>query len=49
MNKLILLVVGAAWAAVLLPPLLRSRLDKWEGSRCTWRLFSLVQAHALRA
>lgn len=27
MSKLILLIVGAAWMAVLLPPLLRSRFD----------------------
>lgn len=35
MNKLILLVVGAAWAAVLLPPLLRSRLDNRPGTSIT--------------
>jgi hypothetical protein len=35
MNKLILLVVGAAWAAVLLPPLLRSRLDSRPGTSIT--------------
>ncbi len=32
MSKLILLVVAAAWAAVLLPPLLRSRLDARPGT-----------------
>ncbi len=32
MNKLVLLVIGAAWAAVLLPPLLRSRLEGRPGS-----------------
>jgi hypothetical protein len=32
MSKLILLVVAAAWAGVLLPPLLRSRLDARPGS-----------------
>jgi hypothetical protein len=31
-NKLVLLVIGAAWAAVLLPPLLRSRLEGRSGS-----------------
>jgi hypothetical protein len=31
-NKLVLLVIGAAWAAVLLPPLLRSRLEGRPGS-----------------
>lgn len=35
MQKLILLVVGAAWAAVLLPPLLRSRMDKRPSSSVT--------------
>lgn len=32
MSKLILLVVAAAWAGVLLPPLLRSRLDSRPGA-----------------
>jgi hypothetical protein len=32
MQKLILLVVGAAWAAVLLPPLLRSRTENRPSS-----------------
>ncbi len=32
MSKLILLVVAAAWAGVLLPPLLRSRLDSRPGT-----------------
>lgn len=32
MSKLVLLVVAAAWAAVLLPPLLRSRLDARPGT-----------------
>ncbi|MEZ5215949.1 MAG: hypothetical protein R2705_02730 [Ilumatobacteraceae bacterium] len=32
MSKLILLVVAAAWAGVLLPPLLRSRLDARPGT-----------------
>jgi hypothetical protein len=32
MSKLILLVVAAAWAAVLLPPLFRSRLESRPGS-----------------
>ncbi len=32
MSKLILLVVAAAWAAVLLPPLFRSRIDSRPGS-----------------
>jgi hypothetical protein len=35
MQKLILLVVGAAWVAVLLPPLLRSRMDKRPSSSVT--------------
>jgi hypothetical protein len=35
MQKLILLVVGAAWAAVLIPPLLRSRMDKRPSSSVT--------------
>ena len=32
MSKIILLVVGAAWAAVLIPPLLRSRIDNRPSS-----------------
>jgi hypothetical protein len=32
MRSVILLVVGAAWVAVLLPPLLRSRLENRPGS-----------------
>ncbi len=32
MSKLILLLVGAAWLAVLLPPLLRARLDVGSSS-----------------
>jgi len=32
MSKIVLLVVGAAWAAVLLPPLLRSRVDNRPNS-----------------
>lgn len=32
MSKIILLVVGAAWAAVLLPPLLRSRVENRPNS-----------------
>src|SRR5262245_22657046 len=32
MGKLVLLVVAAAWAAVLLPPLLRSRLENRPNS-----------------
>jgi hypothetical protein len=32
MSKLVLLVVAAAWAAVLLPPLLRSRLENRPGT-----------------
>jgi hypothetical protein len=32
MGGIILLVVGAAWAAVLLPPLLRSRVENRPGS-----------------
>ena len=35
MSKLILLVVAAAWAGVLLPPLLRSRLDSRPGTSIT--------------
>lgn len=32
MSKIILLVVGAAWAAVLIPPLLRSRVENRPSS-----------------
>jgi hypothetical protein len=32
MGKIVLLAVAAAWAAVLLPPLLRSRLENRPGS-----------------
>lgn len=32
MNKIVLLAVAAAWAAVLLPPLIRSRLENRPGS-----------------
>lgn len=32
MNKIVLLAVAAAWAAVLVPPLLRSRLENRPGS-----------------
>jgi len=32
MQKLILLVVAAAWCAVLVPPLLRARLERRPGS-----------------
>jgi hypothetical protein len=32
MHKIVLLVVGAAWLAVLVPPLLRSRLDSRPNS-----------------
>lgn len=32
MSKIVLLVVGAAWAAVLLPPLLRSRVENRPNS-----------------
>jgi hypothetical protein len=32
MSRLVLIVVAAAWAAVLLPPLLRSRMDARPGS-----------------
>lgn len=35
MGKIVLLAVAAAWAAVLLPPLLRSRLDNRPGSSVT--------------
>jgi hypothetical protein len=34
-SKLVLLLVGAAWAGVLLPPLLRSRMDSRPGSSVT--------------
>jgi hypothetical protein len=34
-SRLILLLVGAAWAGVLLPPLLRSRMDSRPGSSVT--------------
>ncbi len=32
MNKIVILAVAAAWAAVLVPPLLRSRLENRPGS-----------------
>ncbi|MCU1360268.1 MAG: hypothetical protein JWN99_1557 [Ilumatobacteraceae bacterium] len=35
MGKIVLLAVAAAWAAVLLPPLLRSRLENRPGSSVT--------------
>ncbi|MFN8020582.1 MAG: hypothetical protein U0Q03_03545 [Acidimicrobiales bacterium] len=35
MGKIILLAVAAAWAAVLLPPLLRSRMENRPGSSVT--------------
>jgi hypothetical protein len=35
MGELVLLVVAAAWAAVLIPPLLRSRLDNRPNSSVT--------------
>ena len=35
MQKLILLVVAAAWFAVLVPPLLRSRIERRPGSSVT--------------
>jgi hypothetical protein len=35
MDKIVLLAVAAAWAAVLLPPLLRSRLENRPGSSVT--------------
>jgi hypothetical protein len=35
MQKLILLVVGAAWVAVLVPPLLRSRIDNRPSTSVT--------------
>lgn len=35
MQKLILLVVAAAWFAVLVPPLLRSRMERRPGSSVT--------------
>jgi hypothetical protein len=35
MQKLILLVVGAAWVAVLVPPLLRSRMDNRPSTSVT--------------
>jgi hypothetical protein len=35
MGKIVLLVVAGAWAAVLLPPLLRSRLQNRPGSSVT--------------
>ncbi len=35
MGKIVLLAVAAAWAAVLLPPLLRSRLESRPGSSVT--------------
>jgi hypothetical protein len=35
MGKIVLLAVAAAWAAVLLPPLLRSRMESRPGSSVT--------------
>ena len=35
MGKIVLLAVAAAWAAVLLPPLLRNRMDNRPGSSVT--------------
>lgn len=35
MNKIVLLAVAAAWAAVLVPPLVRSRLENRPGSSVT--------------
>ncbi len=35
MGKIVLLAVAAAWAAVLLPPLLRSRMENRPGSSVT--------------
>jgi Flp pilus assembly protein TadB len=35
MTKIVLLAVAAAWAAVLIPPLLRSRLENRPGSSVT--------------
>lgn len=35
MGKIVLLAVAAAWAAVLLPPLMRSRMDNRPGSSVT--------------
>jgi hypothetical protein len=48
MAKLVLLVVGAAWAAVLLPPMLRSRVDNRPNSSVTdfRRQLSKLQATA---
>lgn len=37
MSKIVLLAVAAAWAAVLLPPLLRSRMDKPNSSVSDFR------------
>ncbi len=53
MSKLILLLVGAAWMAVLLPPLFRSRIDSRPVSSITEfrrQLYSLQRTQApLRA
>jgi len=48
MAKLVLLVVAAAWAAVLLPPMLRSRVDNRPNSSVTdfRRQLSKLQATA---
>lgn len=35
MTQLVILVVGAAWAAVLIPPMLRSRIDNRPNSSVT--------------
>ena len=35
MGELVLLVVAAAWAAVLIPPLLRSRIENRPNSSVT--------------
>ena len=35
MGELVLLVVAAAWAAVLIPPLLRSRMENRPNSSVT--------------
>lgn len=52
MSKLILLIVGAAWMAVLLPPLLRSRFDVGSTSSVSdfrRQLNTLQRAQAPRA
>ena len=49
MGKIVLLAVAAAWAAVLLPPLLRSRLENRPGSSVTDFRRQLSHAGAHRA